>query len=88
MGVLYLDRGPGFVAQVVAEVCRRLGIALLHGERRYPEGHGKIERFNQTGGHALLRSLSGRADVDPDCAALAHVQGIPDRRLAFLMVAK
>jgi transposase InsO family protein len=70
MGILYLDRGPGFIAQAVAEVCRRLEIALVHGERRYPEGHGKVERFHQTAANALLRSLSGRADVDPDCAAL------------------
>ncbi|MGE0359034.1 MAG: helix-turn-helix domain-containing protein [Burkholderiales bacterium] len=70
MGVLYLDHGPGFVATSVAEVCRRLEIALVHGEARYPEGHGKVERFNQTAGKALLRALDGRADVDPACEAL------------------
>jgi transposase InsO family protein len=70
MGILYLDHGPGFVANAVAEVCRRLEIALIHGEARYPEGHGKVERFNQTAGRAVLRALDGRADVDPACAAL------------------
>lgn len=70
MGILYIDRGPAFVADAVAEVCRRLELALIHGERRYPEGHGKIERFNQTALNALLRSLDGRPDVDPECAAL------------------
>jgi transposase InsO family protein len=70
MGILYLDHGPGFVATAVAEVCRRLEIALVHGESRYPEGHGKVERFNQTAGRALLRALDGRADVDPACSAL------------------
>lgn len=70
MGILYLDHGPGFVATAVAEVCHRLEIALVHGESRYPEGHGKVERFNQTAGRAVLRALDGRADVDAACAAL------------------
>jgi putative transposase len=70
MGILYLDHGPGFVANAVAEVCRRLEIALVHGEARYPEGHGKVERFNQTAGRAVLRALDARADVDPACTAL------------------
>jgi transposase InsO family protein len=70
MGVLYLDHGSGFIADAVAEVCRRLHIALVHGESRYPEGHGKVERFNQTAQNAVLRSLAGRVDVDPACEAL------------------
>lgn len=70
MGILYLDKGPGFIATATAEVCRRLEIALVHGETRYPEGHGKVERFNQTAGKAVLRALDGRADVDPACEAL------------------
>jgi len=70
MGILYLDHGPGFIAGPVMEVCRRLEMALIHGERRYPEGHGKVERFNQTAWHAMIRALDGRADVDPSFAAL------------------
>jgi len=70
MGILYLDHGPGFVATAVAEVCRRLEIALVHGESRYPEGHGKVERFNQTAGRAVLRALDGRVEVDAACRAL------------------
>jgi transposase InsO family protein len=70
MGVLYLDHGPGFVATAVAEVCRRLEIALVHGGRRYPQGHGKIERLNQTALAAVLRALDGRPDVDPACGSL------------------
>jgi transposase InsO family protein len=70
MGILYLDHGPGFVANAVAEVCRRLEIALVHGAKRYPEGRGKVERFNRTAQNALLRALDGRAEVDPSCEAL------------------
>ena len=70
MGVLYLDRGPGFVARAVAEVCRRLEVALVLGERRCPEAHGKVERFNRTAEAALLRALDGRPDVDPALPAL------------------
>jgi transposase InsO family protein len=70
MGILYLDHGPGFIATAVAEVCRRLEIALIHGESRYPEGHGKVERFNRTVLSAVLRALDGRPDVDPACEVL------------------
>ncbi len=70
MSSLYIDNGPGFKANDVAEVCRRLDLAVIHGEVRYPEGHGKIERLNQTARAAVLRSLDGRAEVDPACEAL------------------
>lgn len=68
-GILYLDHGPGFIANAVAEVCRRLEIALVHGRAKYPEGHGKIEKFNQTARRRVLRGLA-RADVDPAYDAL------------------
>ena len=70
MGILYLDHGPGFIANAVAEVCRRLEISLLHGERKYPQGHGMIEKFNQTAWNDLLRAFDGRPDVDPSPPAL------------------
>jgi putative transposase len=69
LGILYLDHGPGFIASAVAEVCRRLEIALVHGRANYPEGHGKIEKFNQTARKKILRGLA-RPDVDPAYDAL------------------
>lgn len=69
-GIYYLDGGPGFIADDTAEVIARLGALLLHGERKYPEGHGKIEKFNQTALAQLLRHLPGRADVDSGTGAL------------------
>lgn len=47
-----------------------LGVLLLHGKVRYPEDHGKIERFNRTALSQVLRNLADRPDIDPDCAAL------------------
>lgn len=70
MDILFLDRGPGFKADDTAAACRRLEIRLVLGTAGYPEGHGKIERFNQTAGSQLLRGLPGAADVDADCGAL------------------
>jgi putative transposase len=70
MDILFLDRGPGFRADDTAAACRRLGIHLVLGTAAYPEGHGKIERFNQTAQAQLLRGLPGAADVDDDCGAL------------------
>lgn len=70
MDVLFLDRGPGFRAADTAAACHRLDIHLVLGTAAYPEGHGKIEKFNQTAQAQLLRGLVGAADVDDDCGAL------------------
>ena len=70
MDALFLDRGPGFIAGDTFRVMRRLERPLIHGAAGYPEGHGKIERFNQTTISAVLRSLDGAVNVDPDPRAL------------------
>jgi hypothetical protein len=68
--IYYLDHGAGFVSDDTTTVMQQLPALLIHGEKAYPEGHGKIERFHRTAVAALLRNLDGRADVDPDCGAL------------------
>ena len=70
MRALYLDHGPGFISGDTAAVLARLGIHLIHGTASYPEGHGKIERFNRTLKHGLLRGLDGHPEVDADPKAL------------------
>lgn len=70
MDAAYLDRGPGFRSLDTAEVVRKLGAAWILGTAGYPEGHGKIERFNQTALADVLRALDGRPDVDVACGAL------------------
>ena len=67
----YLDRGPGFKANDTASVVQQLGALLILGVAGYPQGRGKVEKFNQTALAAVLRLLDGRDDVDPDCGALA-----------------
>jgi transposase InsO family protein len=69
MDSLFLDRGPGFKSDDTFSACQALDINLILGTAAYPEGHGKIERFNQTAVSAVLRGLCA-ADVDDDCAAL------------------
>lgn len=66
---LFLDKGPGFNCGDTHHACLQLGVCFIHGRSAYPEGHGKIEKFNQTAGSFVLRGLTA-ADVDPDCAAL------------------
>ena len=69
--IYYLDHGPGFISDDTFDVIRKIENALLvHGESKYPEGHGKIERFNRTANGDVLRGLDGRPDVDPDPKAL------------------
>ncbi|MFC1854093.1 hypothetical protein ACFL27_28250, partial [candidate division CSSED10-310 bacterium] len=67
---IYLDHGSGFTAHDSARVAANLGTLLIFGATAYPEGHGKIERFNQTVLNALLRGLDRRPDVDAECGAL------------------
>jgi transposase InsO family protein len=71
MNVIYMDHGAGFTSDDTKAVVASLPhVFLIHGAKAYPEGHGKVERFNQTALAAVLRSLDGAAEVDPDCEAL------------------
>jgi putative transposase len=70
MDALFLDNGPGFIADDTYRVMGQLERALIFGTKAYPEGHGKIERFNQTSIAAVLRGLDGAVEVDPDLHAL------------------
>jgi transposase InsO family protein len=69
-GFCFADHGPGFISDDTATVFGRLGIGLVHGTVRYPEGHGKIERFNRTMKAQLLRGLVGNPAIDDDPRAL------------------
>jgi putative transposase len=66
----FLDGGPGFVALDTIDVVQKLNARLVHGEANYPEGHGKIEKLNQTIKADLLRGWDGRPDIDPEPRAL------------------
>ena len=70
MSILFLDHGPGFIAEDTMTVVANLGRLLIHGQKAYPQGHGKIERFHRTALADLLRNLAGRPDVDPTPSAL------------------
>ena len=70
MDAIYLDKGPGFRSDDTAAVLGQLAVPLILGRTRYPEGHGKIERFHQTAIRKVLRGFDGAADVDPDHGAL------------------
>jgi transposase InsO family protein len=64
MRAIYLDRGSAFVAGDSLAVLAKLGIHVIHGRPRYPEGHGKIERFHRRIWDALLRRLAGNPEID------------------------
>jgi len=68
--ILYLDHGPGFISGDTAAVVANLNTHLILGTEAYPQGHGAIERFNQTAKQNVLRHLDGRPDVDPEPGAL------------------
>lgn len=68
--IYFLDHGAGFIADDTVTVVGQLPALLIHGTVAYPQGHGKIERFNQTALEDLLRAFDGRADIDPTPAAL------------------
>lgn len=70
MVILYLDRGSAFIAKDLHAVARKLGIIVIQGRERYPEGHGKIEKFNRGAKERVLASYNGNPEIDPDCGAL------------------
>lgn len=71
MKVIYMDRGDGFRSNDTKAVIASLPhVHLIHGKQAYPQGHGKVERFNRTALADVLRALDGAAEVDPDCDAL------------------
>jgi len=67
---IYLDQGSAFIADDTMAVLERLGVILIFGEKAYPQGHGKIEKLNQTAKNDVLRCLDRRPDIDPDPRAL------------------
>lgn len=69
---LYLDHGSAFTAQDSVALVSRLGVHLIHGTVGYPEGRGKVERFNRTIGTDLLRHFDAAHDLDPDCDSLTQ----------------
>ena len=69
--LVYLDKSGGFTsADVLCVVQGGLKAWLIHGQTRYPQGHGAIERFHRSVYEQVLRGLDGAADVDPACGAL------------------
>ena len=69
--LLYLDKSGGFTSGDVLYVVQGgLQAWLIHGQTRYPQGHGAIERFHRSAYEQVLRGLDGAADVDPECGAL------------------
>ena len=70
MSALYVDNGSGFIANDSIEVLRKLGILFIHGSKGYPEGHGKIERFNRTASEQVIRFLDANPEIDPSCSAI------------------
>lgn len=67
--MVYFDHGSAFIADDSHAVLARLDIAYVHGTKGYPQGRGKIERFNRTAQEEILRDLT-RESVDPDCVSL------------------
>lgn len=67
----YADNGAGFISDDTRAVfARGLQIPFVNGTAGYPEGRGKIERFNRRVKAEVLRGLDRNVAVDPDCAAL------------------
>jgi transposase InsO family protein len=70
MSIAFLDRGPGFISNDTHAVFAHLDTALVLGAARYPEGHGKIEKFHQIAWSGVLRSLVGAVDIDDTFGSL------------------
>ncbi|HFD38900.1 MAG TPA: transposase [Anaerolineae bacterium] len=69
MDVLYSDNGSAFVSEDAARLLTNLGIRHITGTPHYPQGRGKVERFNRAVRARVLNGLTA-ADVDPSPASL------------------
>ena len=70
MQSIYMDHGSGFTARDSVMAVQALGINLILSTAGYPQGRGKIERFNRTLQNATLRYFPGNPEVDPGCISL------------------
>jgi transposase InsO family protein len=70
MSAMYVDRGSGFMSHDAIDVLRKLEVLFIHGSKGYPQGRGKIERFNRTAFEQAIRWLNGNPEVDADCQSL------------------
>jgi len=67
---VFTDNGSAFDAGDSRLLTARLGIHLIYGSIGYPEGRGKVERFDRTIHDALLRHFDGNPEIPADCDAL------------------
>ena len=56
---LYVDNGPAFRSQHLAQITASLGIALIHSTPYQPEGRGKCERWFRTVREDFLAAWRG-----------------------------
>lgn len=66
---IYVDHGSAFNCNHVKSVSIKLDVPVILGKVGYPEGRGKVERFNQTVFVACLRSLD-KDGIDSSYASL------------------
>lgn len=60
---LYVDNGAGYRGELLALVCKRLGIRLVHAAPYSPESRGKMERFWRTMRQRCTDHLSPAASL-------------------------
>jgi len=71
--LLFMDNGSGFKNHEVDEICSKLKINIVYGTARYPEGRGKIERFNRTITTKLLRGFRKNPEIDSHISFLERM---------------
>jgi transposase InsO family protein len=58
------------MAHDAIDVLRKLEVLFIHGAPGYPQGRGKIERFNRTAFEQAIRFFNANPEVDADCRSL------------------
>lgn len=72
--VLYVDRGSCYRGEILALVCAKLGIKLVHAKPRDPESRGKMERFWRRMRERCTDFLKGKSSLhDVNAALLAFL---------------
>jgi transposase InsO family protein len=70
MKSIYMDHGSAFTSADTASVISNLKVNLILSTVRYPQGRGKIERFNRTLQESVLRYFPANPAVNSSCRSL------------------
>ena len=76
---IHIDQGANLISNLMATICKRLGIKQTHTSAYHPQGNRQVERFNHT-----LESMLAMVVNDHQTDWDAHLPRIPSNSICLL----